>query len=113
MIEPRLFNPFSSEKIHLLFCSNTYEPPVPLRHNHYVPLIICSQKKKKKKKLKTKTKQKSNLKNKGNRKHKLSLHLTITFNLKLKKNLQSKKPCGQSSIKAFFYIKVYPKAKVS
>ena len=70
LIEPRLFNPFSSEKIDLLFCKNTYEPPVPLRHNHHVPLIICSQKKKK---LKSKTKQKSNLKNKGNRKHKLSL----------------------------------------
>ena len=50
LIEPRLLNPFSSEKIDLLFCKNTYEPPVPLRHNHHVPLIICSQKKKKAKK---------------------------------------------------------------
>ena len=57
LIEPRLFNPFSSEKIHLLFCSNTREPPVPFMHNHYVSLIICSQK---------------NAKNEGNRKHKLS-----------------------------------------
>ena len=47
-------------------------------HNHYVPLIICSQK---------------NAKNKGNRKHKLSPHSTS--------HLKSKKPCGQSSIKAF------------
>ena len=53
LIEPRLFNPFSTEKIHLLFCNNTCEPPVPFMHNHYVPLIICSQK---------------NAKNKGNRK---------------------------------------------
>ena len=47
-------------------------------HNHYVPLIICSQK---------------NAKSKGNRKHKLSSYSTG--------NLKSKKPCGQSSIKAF------------
>ena len=78
LIEPRLFNPFSSEKIHLLFCNNTCEPPVPFMHNHYIPLIICSQK---------------NAKNKGNRKHKLSSHSAS--------NLKSKKPCGQSSIKAF------------
>ena len=43
-----------------------------------VPLIICSQ---------------ENAKNKGNRKHKLSSHSAS--------NLKSKKPCGQSSIKAF------------
>ena len=78
LIEPRLFNPFSAEKIHLLFCNHTCEPPVPLMHNHYVPLIICSQK---------------NAKNKGNRKCKLSPHPTSHF--------KSKKPCGQSSIKAF------------
>ena len=78
LIEPRLFNPFSTEKIHLLFCNNTCEPPVPFMHNHYVPLIICSQK---------------NAKNKGNRKHKLSPHSTS--------HLKSKNPCGQSSIKAF------------
>ena len=78
LIEPRLFNPFSSEKLYLLFCNNTCEPPVPFIHNHYVPLIICSQK---------------NAKNKGNRKHKLSSHSTS--------NLKSKKLCGQSSIKAF------------
>ena len=78
LIEPRLFNPFSSEKIHLLFCNNTFEPPIPFMHNHYVPLIICSQK---------------NAKNKENRKYNLSSHLTS--------NLKSKKPCDQSSIKAF------------
>ena len=47
--------------------------------NHYVPLIICSQKK--------------IAKNKGNRKHKLSSHSAS--------NLNSRKPSGQSSIKAF------------
>ena len=59
LIEPRLINPFSTEKIHLLFCINTFEPPVPFMHNDNVILIICSQKKKKKDK------------NNGNRKHKL------------------------------------------
>ena len=44
LIEPPLFNPFSSEKIHLLFCNNTCNLPVPFMHNHYIPLIICSQK---------------------------------------------------------------------
>ena len=78
MIEPRLFNPFSNENINLLFCNNTCEPPIPFMHNHYVPLIICSRK---------------NAKNKGNRKHKLSLHSAS--------HLKSKKPCGQSCIKAF------------
>ena len=47
-------------------------------HNHYVPLIICSQK---------------NAQNEGNRKHKLSSHSTS--------NSKFKNPCGQSSIKAF------------
>ena len=78
LIEPRLFNPSSTEKIYLLFCSNTCEPPVPFMHNHYVPLMICFQK---------------NAKNKGNRKHKVSPHSTS--------HLKSKKPRGQSSIKAF------------
>ena len=44
LIETRLFNSFNSEKIHLLFCNNTWELPVPFMHNHHVPLIICSQK---------------------------------------------------------------------
>ena len=44
LIEPRLFNPFSTEKIHLFFWNNTCGPPVPFMDNHYVPLIICSQK---------------------------------------------------------------------
>ena len=64
MIEPRLLNPFGSEKIHLLFCNNTCEPPVPFMHNHYVPLLICSQK---------------NAKNKGNRKQTIT-----TFNQQFK-----------------------------
>ena len=78
LTEPCLFNPFSTKKIHLLFRNNTCEPPVPFRNHHSVSLIICSQK---------------NAKNKGNRKHKLSPHSTS--------HLKSKKPCGQSSIKAF------------
>ena len=78
LIEPRLLNPFSSEKIHLLFCNNTCEPPLPFMHDHYVPLIIYSQK---------------NAKNKGNRRYKLSSHSTS--------KLKSKMPCGQSSLKAF------------
>ena len=78
LIEPRLFNPLSTENIHLLFCNNTCEPAVPFMHNYYVLLIICSQR---------------NSKNKGNRKHKLSPHSTS--------HLKSKKSCGQSSIKAF------------
>ena len=47
MIEPRLFNPFSSKEILLLFC-NICEPPVPFMYNWYVQLIICSQKNAKK-----------------------------------------------------------------
>ena len=79
-IEPRLFNPFSSEKIHLLFCNNTSEPPIPFMDNQYVRLIIYSQKKRE-------------AKIKGNGKHKLSSHSTS--------NLKSKKTCDQSSIKTF------------
>ena len=78
LIEPRLFNPFNSEKSHLLFCNNTSKPLVPFVHNHYVPWVICSQK---------------IAKNKGNRKHKLSSHST--------NNLKSKNPCGKSPIKTF------------
>ena len=44
LTEPCLFNPFITEKIYLLFGNNTCEPPVPLMHNHYVPVIICSKK---------------------------------------------------------------------
>ena len=40
LIQPRLANYFSSEKIHLLFCSNLFEPPVPFSHNHYA-LLLC------------------------------------------------------------------------
>ena len=78
LTEPCLFNSFSIENINLLFHNNTCEPPVPLMHNHYVPVIICSKK---------------NAKNKGNRKHKLSSHSTS--------HLKPKKPSEQSSIKAF------------
>ena len=58
-------------------------------HDHYVPLIIYSQK---------------NAKNKGNRKYKLSSHSTS--------KLKSKMPCGQSSLKAFLN-KSLPENKVS
>ena len=44
LIQPRLANYFSSEKIHLLFCRNFFEPPVPFSHNHYAPLIMCPKK---------------------------------------------------------------------
>ena len=57
LIEPRLFNPFS-----------TCEPPVPFVHNRYLPIIICSQK---------------NAKGKANRKHKLSPHSTNHLKSKL------------------------------
>ena len=67
LIERHLFNPSSTEKIYLLFCKNTCEPPVPFMHNHYVTLIICSQ---------------ENAKNKGNTKHKSSPHLTSRSKLK-------------------------------
>ena len=50
LIEPRLFNPSISEKVHLLFFNNT-----PFMPNHNVPLIICFQKN---------TKSKGNLKSK-------------------------------------------------
>lgn len=45
LIESRLFNPFSNEKVHLVFCNNTINSPVPFVHNHYVPLTICPQQK--------------------------------------------------------------------
>ena len=45
LIEPCLFNPFSSEKILLLFCNNACEPPAPFMHSYYVLLIICPQQK--------------------------------------------------------------------
>ena len=44
LIQPRLANYLSSEKIHLLFCSNLFELPVPFSHNHYAPLIMCPKK---------------------------------------------------------------------
>ena len=44
LIQPHLANHFRSEKIHLLFCSNLFEPPVPFSHNHYAPLIMCPKK---------------------------------------------------------------------
>ena len=44
LIQPRCANYLSSEKIHLLFCSNLFEPPVPFCHNHYAPLIMCPKK---------------------------------------------------------------------
>ena len=74
LIEPCLFNPFWTARIDLLFRNNTCEPPVPFMHNHFAPLIICSQK---------------NAKKKGNRKHKLSPHST--------RHLKPEKPDGQSS----------------
>ena len=52
LIQPRCASYFSSQKIHLLFCSNLFESPVPFCHNHYVPLIMCPKKNTPKKKRK-------------------------------------------------------------
>ena len=46
LIKPREFYSFNSERIHLLFCNNSIIPPITFRHNHYVPLIFCSEKNK-------------------------------------------------------------------
>ena len=44
LIQPHLSNNLSSKKIHLMFCSNLFEPPVPFSHNHYAPRIMCPKK---------------------------------------------------------------------
>ena len=79
-IQPCLFNPINNNKIHFLLCNDTSKPPVLFMHSHHVPLIFIYFSK--------------NTKNKAIRKHKLPSHLT--------NNLRRKKPCGQSSIKAFY-----------
>ena len=79
LIQSCLFNSFNNNKIHFLVCHNTSNPPVLCMCSHYVPLIFL------------------NAKNKATGKHKLPSH--STNNLKPKKKL---KPCGQSSIKAFY-----------
>ena len=58
LIKPRKFPSFNSEAIHLLFCNNSIVPPTAFRHNHYVPLIFCSEKNKVNKKHKMVTLQK-------------------------------------------------------
>ena len=58
LIKPREFPSFNSETIHLLFCNSSIVPPTPFRHNHYVPLIFCSEKNKVNKKRKLVTSQK-------------------------------------------------------
>ena len=58
LIKPREFRSFNPEKIHSLFCNNSIVPPIPFRHNHYVPLIFCSEKNKVNKKRKLVTPQK-------------------------------------------------------
>ena len=50
------------QTIHLLFCNNIIVPPIPFRHNHYVPLNFCSDKNKVNKKRKLVTSQKLNAK---------------------------------------------------
>ena len=40
LIKPCLTNYKRSEKIHLLFCINIFDPQVPFSHNHYVSLIL-------------------------------------------------------------------------
>ena len=44
LIKPRELPSFNSETIDLLFYINTIVPPIPFKHNHYVPLIFCSEK---------------------------------------------------------------------
>ena len=85
LIEPCLFNQFSNNKIHFSYSNNTSKLPVVFMYSHYVPLINFSQKM-------LKTKQLGNI----------SSHSTD--------NLKPKKPCGQSSIKAFY--KYLPGKKV-
>ena len=58
LIKPREFSSFDSEIIHLLFCNSSIVPPTLFRHNHYVPLIFCSEKNKVNKKRKFVTSQK-------------------------------------------------------
>ena len=57
-IKPREFSSINSEIIHLLFCNNSIVHPTPFKHNHYVPLIFCSEKNKENKKRKLVTSQK-------------------------------------------------------
>ena len=47
LINPREFPSFNSETIHSLFCNNGVVSPISIRHNHYVPVIFCSEKKSK------------------------------------------------------------------
>ena len=58
LIKPKECFSFNSETIHLLFCNNSTVSTTPFRHNHYVPLIFCSEKSKVKQKLKMVTSQK-------------------------------------------------------
>ena len=58
LIKSREFPSFNSEAVHLFFCNNSIVPPTPFRHNHYVPLIFCSEKNKVNKKRKLVTSQK-------------------------------------------------------
>ena len=84
----RLFKSSSSEKVYFLLCNNISQSPVPFMQKNYIPLIICSR---------------EVLKKEANRKHKLPSHST--------RNLKSKKPCGQSFIKALLH-KGLPRIKV-
>ena len=58
LIKPRGFPSFNSETMHLLFCNNSVVSPTQFRHNHYVPLIFCSETNKVNKKRKLVTSQK-------------------------------------------------------
>ena len=58
LIKPREFPSFNSDITHLLFCNNSILPPTPFRHNHYIPLIFCSEKNKVNKKRKLVSSQK-------------------------------------------------------
>ena len=54
-VKSREFPSFNLETIHLLFCNNVIVPPTLFRHNHYLPLIFCSEKNKLNKKSKSVT----------------------------------------------------------
>ena len=57
-IKSREFSSFNSETIWLLFFKNNIVPQTPFRHNHYVPLIFCSENNKVNKRRKLVTSQK-------------------------------------------------------
>ena len=58
LIKPGKFPSFNSQTIYLFFCNSGIVPPTRFGHNHYVPLIFCSEKNKANEKRKLVTSQK-------------------------------------------------------